>query len=106
MNKTLFANWVALGEETYGDVFEQCQFIKDCKRYICMIKDFGEDHIDVKPMSIDYESAIFMKDVPMIKLTKDMFDKVGLELWDDARGCDNSAIGVSGCYEPWSDFAY
>jgi hypothetical protein len=47
-----------------------------------------------------------MKDVPMIKLTKDMFDKVGLELWDDARGCDNSAIGVAGHYEPWSDFIW
>lgn len=102
----LFEKWTKLGEETYGDVFEQCQFIKDGKRYICMIKEFSENHIDVKPMSIDYESAIFMKDVPMIKLTKDMFDKVGLELWDDARGCDNSAIGVAGNYEPWSDFIW
>ena len=95
----LFEKWTQLGEETFGDVFEQCQFIKDGKRYVCMIKDFGENHIDVKPMSIDYESAIYMKNVPMIQLTKDMFDKVGLELWDDARGCDSSAIGVSGCYE-------
>ena len=73
----LFEKWTQLGNDTFGDVFEQCQFIKDGKRYVCMIKDFGENHIDVKPMSIDYESAIFMKNVPMIQLTKDMFEKVG-----------------------------
>ena len=24
------------------------------------------------------------------------------EIWMDGRGCDNSAIGVSGCYEPYT----
>jgi len=57
-------------------------------------------------MSIDYESAIFKENVPMVKLTKDMFDKVNLELWDDNRGCDNSAIGLSGCYEPWDRMCF
>jgi len=102
----LFEKWTKLGNDTFGDTFEQCQFIKDGKRYVGMIKEFGENHISVKPMSIDYESAIFMENVPMVKLTKEMFDKVNLELWDDARGCDNSAIGVSGCYEPWTNFIW
>ncbi len=30
------------------------------------------------------------------------FDEIKLELWMDGRGCDNSAIGVSGCYEPYT----
>jgi len=102
----LFEKWTQLGQETFGDTFEQCQFILDNKRYTGMIKEFGENHINVKPMSIDYESCIFMEKVNMIKLTKDMFDKIKLELWDDARGCDNSAIGVAGCYEPWENFIW
>ena len=66
----LFEKWTKLGTETFQDYFEQCQFILNDKRYVGMIKEFGENHIDVKPMSIDYESAIFMKDVPMIKWKK------------------------------------
>lgn len=34
-------------------------------------------------------------------LPKDLFDEFKLEIFDDNRGCDNSAIGLSGCYEPW-----
>ena len=52
------------------------------------------------------DQKIILENVPMVKLTKEMFDKVNLELWDDARGCDNSAIGVSGCYEPWTNFIW
>ena len=34
-------------------------------------------------------------------IAKEDFDKVKLELWDDLWGCDNSAIGLDGCFEPW-----
>ena len=34
-------------------------------------------------------------------IAKEDFDKVKLELWDDLWGCDNSAIGLQGCFEPW-----
>ena len=34
-------------------------------------------------------------------LPKDEFDEVELKIWDDLWGCDNSAIGLDGCFEPW-----
>lgn len=34
-------------------------------------------------------------------IAKEDFDKVKLEIWDDNWGCDDSAIGVEGCLEPW-----
>ena len=99
MKKTLFANWVALG----FDGFEQCQYKFEVKRVVAIIKDFKEDSIVVKPLSVDFDY-----DGPYSEVTINLseFDEIGLEIFDDARGCDNSAIGVQGCYEPWTNFAY
>lgn len=34
-------------------------------------------------------------------LPKSLFDEFKLEIFDENRGCDDSAIGLSGCFEPW-----
>jgi len=98
MKKTLFANWVALS----FDDFEQCQYKLEGKRVVALIKKFNKDSIVVKPLSIDYDYGTFSE----VTLNLSEFDEIGLEIFDDARGCDNSAIGVQGCYEPWTNFAY
>ena len=35
-------------------------------------------------------------------LPKSLFDEFDLQIFDENRGCDDSAIGLSGCFEPWS----
>ena len=97
----LFESWTKL-----GDGIEQCQFILNNKLHTGIIEDFGENHIDVRPISIEHEYKNAYEKYDMVKLTKDMFDKIKLEIFDDNRGCDNSAIGCDGCYEPWENFIW
>ena len=70
------------------------------------INELGEDYMVVRPTTIDWEYAggVPFGDERYAEetLTVDMFDDVELEIWSDGRGCDNSAIGVSGCHEPWA----
>ena len=63
-----------------------------------VIKELYEGAIVVKQISInyDYDQALGVAYIP-----KEQFDNFKLEIFDDNRGCDNSAIGVPGCYEPW-----
>lgn len=58
------------------------------------ISELREDRINVRHYNNgQYESEA--------RLPKKLFDEFELEIFDDNRGCDNSAIGLSGCYEPW-----
>ena len=58
------------------------------------ISELREDRIIVRHYNNgEYESEA--------RLPKNLFDEFQLEIFDDNRGCDNSAIGLSGCYEPW-----
>ena len=58
------------------------------------ISELREDRITVRHYNNgEYESEA--------RLGKSIFDEFELEIFDDNRGCDNSAIGLSGCYEPW-----
>lgn len=100
MKKTLFANWVALGMDPNG--IEQCQYKFEGKRIVGYIKEFNEDSIVVKPMSVDFHYGTYSP----VTFNVSEFDEIELEIFDDARGCDNSAIGVQGCYEPWSNFVW
>ena len=75
------------------------------QRVQAFIKKLSKDHMLVRPSTIDFEYAggdVFSDErYPEVKLTENMFDDISLEIWSDGRGCDNSAIGVSGCHEPW-----
>jgi hypothetical protein len=97
----LFESWTKL-----GDGIELCRFILNNKRYTGIIKDtdISENHIDVRPISIEFEYKKGYERYDMVKLTKDIFDEINLEILDDNRGCDNSAIGCDSCYEPWRNF--
>lgn len=58
------------------------------------ISELREDRIIVRHYNNgEYESEAI--------LGKSIFDEFQLEIFDENRGCDNSAIGLSGCYEPW-----
>lgn len=58
------------------------------------ISELREDGIRVRFYSNgEYQSEA--------NLPKSLFDEFKLEIWDDNRGCDDSAIGLSGCFEPW-----
>lgn len=58
------------------------------------ISELREDRINVRT----YTNGQFETEA---RLPKSLFDEFQLEIFDDNRGCDNSAIGLSGCYEPW-----
>ena len=81
------------------------QYKLDGKWVSAVINELGEDHMVVRPATIDFEYAggdwLSDEKYPEATFTVDMFDDIGLEIWSDGRGCDNSAIGVSGFYEPW-----
>ncbi len=58
------------------------------------ISELREDRIVVRHYNNgEYESEA--------RLGKSIFDEFQLEIFDENRGCDDSAIGLSGCYEPW-----
>ena len=58
--------------------------------------------MSVKVVEKNGERALFGDFEPFhLDICEDMFDVFNLEIWSDGRGGDNSAIGVSGCHEPW-----
>ena len=62
-----------------------------------IILEVTKDGIMVRPTSKDF---VYSKGDPYW-IAKKNFDKVQLKIWDDNWGCDDSAIGVEGCFEPW-----
>ena len=63
-----------------------------------IILEVCEDGLMVRPMSVNYD---YDGEHEPYWLPKDEFDEVELKIWDDLWGCDNSAIGLDGCFEPW-----
>ena len=63
-----------------------------------IILEVCEDGLMVRPMSVNYD---YDSEHEPYWLPKDEFDEVELKIWDDLWGCDNSAIGLDGCFEPW-----
>tara|TARA_B110000438_G_C15706211_1_gene603300 strand:+ start:295 stop:603 length:309 start_codon:yes stop_codon:yes gene_type:complete len=67
--------------------------------YIKMIGNIG---LTVKITSINYVNDWNSKKKhPVVYIPYTEYDKIELEIWTDGRGCDNSAIGVSGNYESY-----
>ena len=82
-----------------GDTVE---FKIGSKNFRAFIQETREDGMKVKVVQRDMDFArdgdfeAFIADID-----EDMFDLIDLHIWSDGRGGDNSAIGVSGCHEPW-----
>lgn len=69
-----------------------------------IILEVCDDGIMVRPMYVNNEYQYL--DGEPVKyepywISIDEFDDVKLEIFDDNWGCDDSAIGVEGCFEPW-----
>ena len=75
----------------------------DGQFYHGMITELSEEGIEFLPFTVDHEYKHNdpRRSYDKIWIHMENFDKYKLEIWDEARGCDNSAIGVSGCFEPW-----
>mgnify|MGYP000855152100 FL=1 len=93
-------------DTSYIDVgYDTCKYTVDGITTTAIIKEVTDGYLSVKPISkmgknvyetnldITFEGETF---------SSDCYDAIDLEIWMDGRGCDNSAIGVSGCYEPYT----
>ena len=85
--------------------YDTCKYTIDGITTTAIIKEITPNYLSVKPISRMgkgvYESNL---DTTFVGQTfsSDCYDAIDLEIWMDGRGCDNSAIGVSGCYEPYT----
>ena len=84
------------------EVMDTVTFKKNGSLFRGFIKDLRKDGMSVKVIEKDFTKSLWgdFKSF-MIEINEDMFNDLNLEIWSDGRGCDNSAIGVSGCHEPW-----
>ena len=103
MSMSLFNDYIEEGLDT-------CKFVKDGMEYTAIIKKVSDNSLLVKPIQKTNWKDVFQNNLQntfehMILHIKE-FDEIKLELWMDGRGCDNSAIGVSGCYEPYTCLAW
>lgn len=84
--------------------FDGAQFELEGKRYHGMITKLSEEGIMFRPFTIDEERASgtdWSVQHPLMFVRITDFDNINLEIWDEHRGCDNSAIGVPGSFENW-----
>ena len=81
--------------------YDPAQFVLDGKHYHGMISKLSEEGIMFRPFDIDFDRPEGDEQYPLMFLRITDFDNVKLELWDEGRGGDNSAIGISGCFEDW-----
>ena len=84
--------------------YDGAEFVLDGKRYHGMITKLSEEGIMFRPFTIDEERANgedWAENYPQMFVRITDFDNIKLEIWDEGRGCDNSAIGISGCFENW-----
>jgi len=96
--------WKFVEEFTSWSVrqYDPCQCTIDGNHYHGMVKFLSKDGIVMQPFNINHEHRpITAPRLDPVIINKEDFDKVKLELWSDGRGGDNSAIGVSGCFEDW-----
>ena len=83
---------------------DTCQFDYEGDKYIAVIETVGEDFMIVQPYKKNYESNLDGNRMHKIYFPRKCFDAINLEIWMDNRGCDNSAMGYNGCYEPYTIF--
>ncbi len=98
-DKTMF------GDDYIELDFDTCQFKYQGFYYTAIIKEIHADHLVVRPISRTNWKDIHETGsdllIDKMHLPMKSFSEIELEIWMDGRGCDNSAIGVSGCHEPF-----
>lgn len=77
------------------------EFKLNGKFYHGVINKLSEEGIMFRPFSIDFEYKPGYEQYDLMFIKLEDFDKVELEIFDEYRGCDDSAIGLSGCFEKW-----
>ena len=85
--------------------YDTCKYTIDGITTTAIIKEVTPHHIAVKPISRLGKNVFetnLSTDFVGQTFSSDCYDAIDLEIWMDGRGCDNSAIGVSGCYEPYT----
>jgi hypothetical protein len=85
--------------------YDTCKYTIDGITTTAIIKEVTPNYLSVKPISrlgkYVFETNLSTDFVGQT-FSSDCYDAIDLEIWMDGRGCDNSAIGVSGCYEPYT----
>ena len=95
----LDTNYIEVGYDT-------CKYTIDGITTTAIIKEVTPHHLSVKPISKTNHKDMYETNLDTTfvgeTFSSDCYDAIDLEIWMDGRGCDNSAIGVSGCYEPYT----
>ena len=75
----------------------------DGQFYHGMITELSEEGIEFLPFTVDHEYKHNdpRRSYDKIWIHMENFDKYKLEIWDEARGGDNSSIGCSGYFTVW-----
>ena len=85
--------------------YDTCKYTIDGITTTAIIKEVTPNYLSVKPISRLVKNVFetnLSTDFVGQTFSSDCYDAIDLEIWMDGRGCDNSAIGVSGCYEPYT----
>ena len=81
--------------------YDGAEFVLDGKRYHGSITKLSEEGIMFRPWTIDEERLPLDESYPVMFVRITDFDNINLEIWDEHRGGDNSAIGLSGYFTEW-----
>jgi len=87
--------------------YDTCKYTIDGITTTAIIKEVTPHQLSVQPISRMgknvYETNLDTTFIGQI-FSSECYEFINLEIWSDGRGCDNSAIGVSGCYESYTHF--
>ena len=94
-------------DTNYIDIgYDTCKYTVDGITTTAIINEVTDGYLSVKPISKTNHKDIYETNLDTTfvgeTFSSDCYDAIDLEIWMDGRGCDNSAIGVSGCYEPYT----
>tara|TARA_B110000858_G_scaffold71231_1_gene82662 strand:- start:41 stop:370 length:330 start_codon:yes stop_codon:yes gene_type:complete len=94
-------------DTNYIDIgYDTCKYTVDGITTTAIIKEVTDGYLSVKPISKTNHKDIYETNLDTTfvgeTFSSECYEHINLEIWMDGRGCDNSAIGVSGCYEPYT----
>jgi|21_taG_2_1085346.scaffolds.fasta_scaffold111320_1 hypothetical protein len=87
---------------------DTCKYVLGGIEYTAIVEEVTPTYIKVKPYSMTNWKDIYKNNLEhnfsSAFFEPECYEHINLELWSDGRGCDNSAIGVSGYYESYTHF--
>jgi hypothetical protein len=78
--------------------FDLFRYKQNGKSYEGFVKKVGNDFIEGRFFETD-QYSLRKGDFFDTTILLESFEGLEMEWWFDGQGCDNSAIGVSGCWE-------